>query len=144
MILLEKSEADLVAFVPGENMVYFTGLHFHLSERPILGLYSRQGLSFIIPELEVAKLEARPELEARRFMWTDQSGYDVRLSRGGGGFGAGETTCAMDGQTLRFFEWRALESAGLSIGECAGCRRPFPQHARAQGAGRDRQYAAGD
>ena len=37
--LLDQSEADLVAFVPGENMVYFTGLHFHLSERPILGLY---------------------------------------------------------------------------------------------------------
>ena len=112
--LLEQSGADLVAFVPGENMVYFTGLHFHLSERPILGLYSRAGLSFIIPELEVPKLEARPDLETRRFDWTDKSGYEdafaeavaALLPRGG--------TCALDGQTLRFFEWRALEKAGLS------------------------------
>ena len=41
--LRARSEADLVAFVPGENMVYFTGLHFHLSERPILGLYNEAG-----------------------------------------------------------------------------------------------------
>ena len=112
--MLDKSEADLVAFVPGENMVYFTGLHFHLSERPILGLYGRQGLSFIIPELEVAKLEARPDLEARRFMWTDQSGYDGAFREAVAALAPVEKSCAMDGQTLRFFEWRALEHAGLS------------------------------
>ncbi len=112
--LLGKSGADLVAFVPGENMVYFTGLHFHLSERPIIGLYSRRGLSFIIPELEVAKLEARPDLEARRFMWTDQSGFDGAFGEAVAALTHADATCAMDGQTLRFFEWRALERAGLS------------------------------
>lgn len=111
--LLDQSEADLVAFVPGENMVYFTGLHFHLSERPILGLYSRAGLSFIIPELEVAKLEARPELETRRFSWTDKSGYKDAFSDAVAALLPSDTTCALDGQTLRFFEWRALERAGL-------------------------------
>lgn len=112
--LLGQSGADLVAFVPGENMVYFTGLHFHLSERPILGLYSGQGLSFIIPELEVAKLEARPDLEARRFMWTDSSGYEAAFKEAVLALAPAGSTCALDGQTLRFFEWRALEGAGLS------------------------------
>jgi len=112
--LLAKCGADLVAFAPGENMVYFTGLRFHLSERPIIGLYSEQGLSFIIPELEVAKLEARPELEARRFMWTDKSGYDDAFIEAISTLAPAGATCAMDGQTLRFFEWRALERAGLS------------------------------
>ncbi len=111
--LLDQSEADLAAFVPGENMVYFTGLHFHLSERPILGLYSRDGLSFIIPELEAAKLEARPELETRRFSWTDESGYDGAFSEAVAALLPGDATCALDGQTLRYFEWRALERAGL-------------------------------
>ena len=112
--LLEQSEADLVVFVPGENMVYFTGLHFHLSERPILGLYSRQGLSFIIPELETAKLEARPDLETRRFMWTDKSGYEGAFREAVSALAPGDTKCAMDGQTLRLFEWLALENAGVS------------------------------
>ena len=112
--LLELSGADLVAFVPGENMVYFTGLHFHLSERPILALYSQQGLSFIIPELEVAKLEARPDLEARRFMWTDADGSEGAFHEAVSALAPAESVCAMDGQTLRFFEWRALEQAGIS------------------------------
>ncbi len=112
--LLEGSEADLVAFVPGENMVYFTGLHFHLSERPILGIYSRSGLSFIIPELEVAKLEARPDLEARRFMWTDQGGYSEAFEQAVAALAPGRARCALDGQTLRYFEWLALQNAGLT------------------------------
>ncbi len=112
--LLERSGADLVAFVPGENMVYFTGLHFHLSERPILGLYSAEGLSFIIPELEVAKLEARPELEARRFTWSDQSGYQAAFHQAMAALATDDRKCALDGQTLRFFEWLALQQGGLS------------------------------
>ena len=115
--LLETSGADLVAFVPGENMVYFTGLRFHLSERPILGLYNDQGLSFIIPELEVAKLEARPELEARRFLWTDRDGYEAAFNEAVSALLPGKSRCALDGQTLRLFEWLALERAGLSAAD---------------------------
>ena len=112
--LLAESGADALALVPGENMVYFTGLHFHLSERPIVALYTAQGLSFIIPELEVAKLEARPDLEARRFAWRDSDGYEdafaaavraLSLDRGG---------LALDGQTLRYFEWRAFAAGGVT------------------------------
>ena len=115
--LLAKSGADLVAFAPGENMVYFTGLHFHLSERPILGLYSGQGLSFIIPELEVAKLEARPELEARRFMWSDSAGYKHAFSQAVAALLPAGASCALDGQTLRLFEWLALERAGVAAAD---------------------------
>ena len=112
--LLEHSGADTVAMVPGENMVYFTGLHFHLSERPIIALYGRQGLSLVIPELEVAKLEARPDLEARRFMWTDRGGYDPAFADAVGELALAQQSLAMDGQTLRLFEWLAFERAGAS------------------------------
>ena len=112
--LLEQSGADTVAMVPGENMVYFSGLHFHLSERPIVALYNRQGMSFIIPELEVAKLEARPDLEARRFMWTDREGYENAFMEAVDGLTLRDKSIAMDGQTLRLFEWLALNRAGVS------------------------------
>ena len=110
--LLASSGAEAVAIVPGENMVYFTGLHFHLSERPIVALYDQRGISFIIPELEVAKLEARPDLEARRFMWRDEAGYDLAFQAAVDGLRLGDKSLAMDGQTLRYFEWRAFERAG--------------------------------
>ena len=121
--LLEASGADLVGFVPGENMVYFTGLHFHLSERPILGLYSQQGLSFVIPELEVTKLDARPELEARRFLWTDQSGYQGAFDEAVAALAGG--SCALDGETLRYFEWLALQKAGLSAADSGDAGQLF-------------------
>lgn len=112
--LLERSAADLAAFVPGENMVYFTGLHFHLSERPILGLYTRQGLSFIIPELEATKQDAAPELEARRFAWTDEDGYGAAFNEAVAALAPAGASWALDGATLRLFEWLALENAGVA------------------------------
>ena len=95
-------------------MVYFSGLHFHLSERPIVALYNRQGMFVIIPELEVAKLEARPDLEARRFMWTDREGYENAFMEAVDGLTLRDKSIAMDGQTLRLFEWLALNRAGVS------------------------------
>lgn len=42
-------------------MVYFTGLHFHLSERPIMAIFTRdEPPTFILPELEQGKLEGSP------------------------------------------------------------------------------------
>ncbi len=114
--VLQQSQADMLAIVPGENMIYFTGLHFHLSERPIVALYGQQGLSFIIPELEVPKLEARPDLEARRFAWTDQDGYDPAFQDAARELRLPESKLAADGQTMRLFEWRALERAGVTSG----------------------------
>lgn len=112
--LLDQSESDLVAFVPGENMVYFTGLHFHLSERPIVAMYSEEGLSFIIPKLEVTKLENRPDLEARRFQWTDEEGYSPAFRKASAELGIVDKTFGMDGQTMRVFEWLAFKKAGIS------------------------------
>ena len=112
--LLEQSDADVVAIVPGENMVYFTGLHFHLSERPIIGLYSKEGLSFIIPELEVTKLDARPDLEARRFAWSDQQGYHNAFREAAIDLKMIDGKLAMDGQTMRVFEWLAFKQTGIS------------------------------
>lgn len=112
--LLEQSETDVVAIIPGENMVYFTGLHFHVSERPIIALYSNAGLSFIIPELEVTKLENRPDLEARRFTWTDEGGYFPAFRSAAVDLAMVDKSLGMDGQTMRVFEWLAFKQAGIS------------------------------
>ena len=52
-------------------------------------------------------------------MWTDQRGYELAFREAVAALAPGDATCAMDGQTLRFFEWRALESAGLSSANTA-------------------------
>lgn len=63
-----------VAVVPGPNMVYFTGLQFHLSERPTVAIFvpgDTPGL--ILPALEANKPESCP-ISFRTFTYTDEQG----------------------------------------------------------------------
>lgn len=56
--LLNNHDLNAILLMPGPNMVYFTGLHFHLSERPIVVILSKiQPPIFILPVLEQGKLE---------------------------------------------------------------------------------------
>ena len=114
--LLDETGLDAVAFMPGPNMVYFTGLHYHLSERPVIGFMTREGLAFIMPELEATKIMQRDDLEARQFTWSDANGYAGAFEQAVQqlGLGAGVSFGA-DGMTMRVFEWLALQSAGAKI-----------------------------
>lgn len=112
--LLATSGADVVALVPGANMVYFTGLHFHLSERPIIAFISGEGLALIVPELEQPKLAARPDLAARAFPWSDASGYADSFAEAVAGLKLSGARVGLDGMTLRAFEWFALRDNGVN------------------------------
>jgi Xaa-Pro aminopeptidase len=114
--LLEKSETDIVAIVPSPNMLYFTGLHYHLSERPTIAFLHKDGLSFIVPQLEVTKLKKRPDLEAQEFVWSDSHGYEAAFKSAVDALGlAGKVTLGVDGMTMRVFEWLGLSQAGLTM-----------------------------
>jgi len=55
---------DLLAVLPGPNLVYLAGLHFHLMERPTLLLVpSESDPALVLPELEAARVtDAQPGL----------------------------------------------------------------------------------
>ncbi len=56
--LMDEAGIQAVALNPGPNLVYLTGLHFHLSERPTTFLAATgQEPVLILPELEVSKAE---------------------------------------------------------------------------------------
>jgi Xaa-Pro dipeptidase len=61
--LQRAAEIDYVAVVPGPNLVYFTGLHMHLSERPIVALFpsdkNKQPI-LIAPFFETGKATGGP------------------------------------------------------------------------------------
>ena len=118
--LLDTTKLDVVTLSPGPNMVYFTGLHYHLSERPTLAFVSKDGLSFIMPQLEVSKLKARDDLEAQEFVWSDADGYEGAFAKAVQALRlGGNATWAADGMTMRVFEWLALENAGANIGNAS-------------------------
>lgn len=56
---LADAGLDALALNPSPSLTYLTGLHFHLSERPVLGLFFPDGAPLIVlPELEAAKLDS--------------------------------------------------------------------------------------
>jgi Xaa-Pro aminopeptidase len=56
---MEKSGLELVALIPGPNLLYLSGLSFHLMERPVVALIPREGMAaLVLPELEAAKVAA--------------------------------------------------------------------------------------
>lgn len=114
--LREIAGADAIVLVPGMNMVYFTGLQFHLSERPTLAIFTPDGaLSFIIPELEVPKLNQRPDLEARAFAWSDTDGYADAFKETVDELGLRGKTLGVDGLTMRVTEWLEFQKADSSL-----------------------------
>jgi Xaa-Pro dipeptidase len=114
--LLAIDGVEALALVPGTNMLYFTGLEFHLSERPVIALITPDGaMSFIIPELEVPKLHARPDLEGRVFQWTDADGYEAAFAEAVDALGIAGKTLGVDGLTMRVTEWLAFQAADPTL-----------------------------
>jgi Xaa-Pro dipeptidase len=105
---------EVVVLVPGMNMLYFTGLDFHLSERPILAAFTPDKLAFLIPELEMPKLNERPELAAEAFPWADETGYAGALQQMVKSLGLDKAQLAVDGMTMRVFELQAFEKASVT------------------------------
>jgi Xaa-Pro dipeptidase len=95
-----------IAFVPGANFFYVSGLHFHLMERPTL-LFVTAGNQIvgIIPELEREKW-SQTFPDARTFYWQDSDGYQTAFA------GAAEALkgqmIGVEGMRMRVFEGDAL------------------------------------
>jgi Xaa-Pro dipeptidase len=54
---LSQSHLDALALNPGPTLIYLTGLHFHLMERPVVALFALgKPPVIVLPELEMAKL----------------------------------------------------------------------------------------
>jgi Xaa-Pro dipeptidase len=71
---LVESGLDAIALNPGASLVYLTGLHFHLMERPTVVIFTRDSTPVIIlPELELQKLEGLP-FKVSAFSYGDDPG----------------------------------------------------------------------
>jgi Xaa-Pro dipeptidase len=67
---------DGIALVPGPNLVYFSGIDSHLSERPILlFILADDDPAIIIPGLEAMKAEAAGIAPDHIFVWRDEEGF---------------------------------------------------------------------
>jgi len=58
---LTAGETDMMVLNPGPCLTYLTGLHFHLSERPVIAIFTpNHPLIMVLPELEAGKTTSLP------------------------------------------------------------------------------------
>lgn len=73
--LQSAAKMDYVALVPGANLLYFTGVHYHLSERPIIALFpadNAQRPALIVPQFEAGKaLHGPVQIDWRVYSYLD-------------------------------------------------------------------------
>lgn len=71
---LRISGLDALALNPGASLVYLTGLHFHLMERPVVTLFTTSSAPVVIlPELELQKVKELP-FEVKVFSYGEDPG----------------------------------------------------------------------
>jgi len=88
---LQNKNLDALLLNPSPSLVYLTGLHFHLSERPVVAWFiPEQPLIIVLPKLEALKVEGLPfPIEAFTYdedpaTWGDvfrQAVHHTRLDR---------------------------------------------------------------
>lgn len=103
---------DAIAIVPGPNLVYLTGLHFHLSERLTLLLVPTGGTPrFVVPALERTKAEGMP-FDAELHTWTDDDGPESAVQGAAAALSLGGARLGVEGRRIRFLELDRLARCG--------------------------------
>lgn len=109
---MQAASLEAIALNPGRSLAYFTGLDFHLMERPVLFLFTPgQDPVFILPQLEKLKLE-RLDFPAQAFF------YDENPAEWPGVFQAAIESLGLNGKpigleprALRLLEYNYLTQA---------------------------------
>lgn len=114
--LLVTSNLDALALNAGPSLLYLTGLHFHLSERPVVGLFTAdQPPLIVLPELEILKLrdlsyEVQPFPYGENPMeWGEvfQKALSSRHLLGG--------KIGVEPRSMRLLEYTCLQSTGKTL-----------------------------
>jgi Xaa-Pro dipeptidase len=113
---LQTQQIDWLALVPGPNLLYLTGIHAHLSERPLVYFLPAEGEpAIIIPLLEASKAEAVGIPPHRIFAWRDETGYGEAFAQAQAALGWAGKRVAVEKLYLRVLELEALQLVPFSL-----------------------------
>ena len=110
--LLRTERLEALAVLPGPNLVYLTGLSFHLMERPVVGLFPASGPTrLIVPEFERPKAEAA-DVRLELFPYGEQEGASLAaLQAAVNGMPIGGREVGVEPLRARFHELGLLQAA---------------------------------
>lgn len=120
---IETRHLSGAAITPGPTLVYLTGLHFHLSERPTLLLASGGSKPvFLLPELELAKLQSWRERFHLITFPDNPDAYEAAYHRAGIVSGLEGQTIGVEPTRMRFLESALLQKAipGVKLADLSG------------------------
>lgn len=109
---------DGMALMPGPNMLYISGIHCHVSERPILlFIPADDDPAIIIPSLEAVKARNAGIPDSRIFAWSDDEGYTSAFQRASAQLELGEFLLGIEELHMRVLEWEMLQryAPGLTL-----------------------------
>jgi len=115
--LLATQNLAAIALVPGPNMVYFTGLHFHLSERPTVVIFPRepgQTPAIILPALEADKPDSAP-IKFQKFIYTDEQGPTIAFQQACNALKLKGAWLGVEGRRMRVLETHYFDEFAAGI-----------------------------
>jgi Xaa-Pro dipeptidase len=115
---LQAAGLDALALNPGPSLHYFTGIEFHLSERPVVCLFRPEGApALVLPQLEAQKTASLP-FELQAFPYPENprewlAAYEQAAQAAGLRASAGRV--GVEDRVLRLLEHRLLRQAAPEV-----------------------------
>lgn len=109
--LVARAGLEAAVLVPGPNLTYLTGIHFHMMERPILAFIPASGGPvMVLPNLEQPKLASR-DLPFRWFAYSDTEGPEPAIQQACQALNLAGTgkRLGVEGLKMRVLEGQLLE-----------------------------------
>jgi len=109
---LQAAQFEAAVLNPGPSLVYLTGMHFHLSERPVVMIFKPGATPCIVlPELESAKLK-HLDYPIQAFPYTEAvEDWAAAFGRAAQAAGIDGKTVGVEPRGLRFLEFQFLTNA---------------------------------
>jgi Xaa-Pro dipeptidase len=113
--LAAQANLTAVAIMPGPNMQYFAGMHFHLSERPTLAIFPVQGQpTLICPAFEATKTQRSP-IAWQLFTYVDGQDPLEVFHAACHALQLDQKRLGVEAYKLRVLELRLLEKAAYAL-----------------------------
>jgi Xaa-Pro dipeptidase len=108
---LRTSPLDAVALNPGPTLTYLTGAHFHLMERPIVLLVTREtDPAIILPQMEMLKVEQMP-YHVQAFPYGENpSEWEVVFRKAAQALGLDGKRIGVEPNRMRLLEFRYVKA----------------------------------
>ena len=110
--IMPDANLDALVLNPGPSLTYLTGLHFHLSERPVVVIFTPdKSPAIVLPELETAKVKNLPYPMTAFPYGEDPDSWQAAFQQAIQTAGVTKGKIGVEPRALRVLELRLLEQA---------------------------------